>query len=384
MNHALTYISLVVAVCVGAASGQPPVEAERVSAERLEKALDSFKKLPPRSQKTILKAVRSAVDAVEDDYLKSVRACIAEGNKLASKSKLKTRQKRDKSEPTAGWRQHVPFPVEQEYAFGYGKTFEVDPIGKRPPASRRQAIARYASLTAMVHGNLPDLDRAVAALLHRMDRVSGSAEFVRLLEIWRNGPESFYHALDRTAGTDQSLFFYNAMLDDFVVRCVPKGHADYRSMRRDLDKAHDALHQSFLAYRQYRAFREAVALSLVLSPATPLPPSLKRYDDASRSQYSTRQQLGMLLLAAKQDIAAVVSDITECTKPLPKTLWDQKYDPFPAFQALVDGKRSEFLKLTSRTDKLADQARDVLLASRRRVADAACAALLASLSSRKH
>jgi len=216
-----------------------------------------------------------------------------------------------------------------------------------------------------------------------MDRSSGAEEFRQLLETWRNGPESFYHALDRTAGTEQSVFFYDAMLEAFVVSCVPKRHDDYRSLRGNLQRSHDALHKSFLAYRQYRAFREAAALSLLLSPEAPMPPALKRYDGAAGSQYSTRQQLSMLLRAAEQDVLAVVSEISKSARPLPETLWDVKYDPFPAFQALVDGKRSEFLKFVSHTDKLAAQERVILVASHRKVAAAAGKALLDALTSRK-
>ena len=42
----------------------------------------------------------------------------------------------------------------------------------------------------------------------------------KLLETWRNGSESFYHALDRTAGTEESVFFYDAMLGDFIKKKI--------------------------------------------------------------------------------------------------------------------------------------------------------------------
>ena len=363
---------------------QGVADADGANPKRVEEALYKFKRLMPRTQKSIVTKVRAAVDAVEDDYLKSVRHYIEVGRTLSSKSKLKTRQKKTKIEASPGWRLHVPFPVEREYAFGFDKTFTVDPLGKKPSAARRQADMREASLVAMVHGNLPNLDQAVAGILYQLDRESASDDFSRLLETWRNGPESFYHALDRTAGTEQSVFFYDAMLDDFIVSCVPKKHSDYRALRGSLQKSHDALHTSFLSYRQYRAFREAVALSLLLSPGTPLPLSLKRYDDDSKSQFSTRQQLSMLLRAAKQNIATVVSEVAGSAPPLPKTLWDNKYDPFPSFQKLMEDKATIFLKINNSTDKIVGEEYEILTASHRKVAAAACAALLESMTRRKY
>lgn len=359
---------------------QSVADAGGSNPKRVEEALYKFKRLMPRTQKSIVANVRTAVDAVEGDYLGSVRKYIEIGRKVSSKSKFKARRKKSKIKASPGWRQHVPFPVQREYAFGFDKTFTVEPLGKKLPAARRQAEMREASLVAMIQGNLPDLDQAVAGILYQLDRQSDSDDFSRLLETWRNGPESFYHALDRTAGTEQSVFFYDAMLDDFIVSCVPKKHPDYRSLRGSLQKSHDALHTSFLSYRQYRAFREAVALSLLLSPETPLPSSLKRYDDDSRSQFSTRQQLVMLLHAADQSIATVVSEVADSLPPLPKTLWDNKYDPFPAFQKLMDDKAAVFLKRNKATDKVAGEEYRILAAARRKVASAACAALVEAVT----
>src|SRR6185503_21020214 len=96
------------------------------------------------------------------------------------------------------------------------------------------------------------------------------------LHAWRNGDESFYEALDRTAGTKDAVFFYDAMLSDFRTQ-FGSGDAGH-TLGRGLQVAHDALHDAFLAYRQYRGFREAVAWSLVLPPGRALPKRLQRYE----------------------------------------------------------------------------------------------------------
>lgn len=365
-----------VTLCIGAATAQAADDVQKVTANGIDTALEAFGKQSARTQKTTLAAVRAAVDAVENDYLRSVRVCIAEGKRLVSKSKLKSRRKRRRSDEVPRWRQQLSFPVGHEYAFGIAKAFKVEPTGKRTSTSRRAASDRRASLAAMLKGHLPDLDQALAAILHRLDGDRSADQFSRLLESWRYGPESFYDALDRTAGTDRSVFFYDAMLDDFILRCVPKRHADYRALRSSLQQAHDALHTAFLTYRQYRAFREAAALSLLLPPGTELPASLSRYDDAAGSMYSTREQLSMLLCAAKQDIVAVITGITKSAKALPRSLWDENYDPFPAFQSLVDRIPSP--------GRLASQERGILTTSQRLVAEAARTALFESLGARGH
>ena len=86
--------------------------------------------------------------------------------------------------------------------------------------------ARVAELRALLRGFLPDQDLALASMLRELDHDRGADEFSSVLEEWRDGDESFYRALDRTAGTQDSVFFYDAMLGDFIARCVPEDSAD--------------------------------------------------------------------------------------------------------------------------------------------------------------
>jgi hypothetical protein len=142
------------------------------------------------------------------------------------------------------------------------------------------------------------------------------------------------------------------------------------------------LHRSFLAYRQYRALREAVALSLLLPQDVPLPRSLGRYERAGTGQYSIRQQVALLLRAHKQDVAAVVDAIRKTAPPLPETLWAGTYDPFPAFSALVDSKREDLLSFADHTDKVLAQQDESRSNLQRRVAAIARTALRKQLGAK--
>ena len=355
-----------------------PMQAQRrdkpsdAAASRASGTLAVFDKQSIREQKRILTAVRAAVGTIKDDYLSSLRKAAASRDLKGKKPK--TRQKRNSAATAAKESGDRPFPVRSEYAFGFRTTLDIKPE-KRQSRTRREAAARRAELEAMLRGYLPDLDKTLAALLRSLDHDRSADALSRLFETWRNGSESFYHALDRTAGTQDSLFFYDAMLDDFVLRCVPKKHPDYKKLRGNHNEAHDMLHRSFLAYRQYRALREAVALSLLLPQDVPLPKSLGRYERAGTGQYSIRQQVALLLRAHKQDVAAVVDAIRKTAPPLPETLWAGTYDPFPAFSALVDSKREALLSFADHTDKVLAQQDESRSNLQRRVAAIARTAL---------
>ena len=154
---------------------------------------------------------------------------------------------------------------------------------------------------------------------------------VGFLHAWRNGPESFYEALDRTSGTKDSVFFYDAMLGDFRTAFVSS--ATDAGPLRTLQGAHDALHEAFLAYRQYRGFREAVAWSLVLPPDRPLPKRLARYEAKVAGGYSLRQQILMVLAVKGADPRQVTAAIAANAAPLPSPLWSAGYDPYATWSA---------------------------------------------------
>jgi hypothetical protein len=123
------------------------------------------------------------------------------------------------------------------------------------------------------------------------DAAVGEAAF---LQSWRNGDESFYEGLDRTAGTKDSVFFFDAMLGDFRGLFAGGASDGGATLPGGPQQAHDALHDAFLAYRQYRGFREAVAHALVLPPDVPLPARLHRYEERVAGGYSLRQQVVMV------------------------------------------------------------------------------------------
>lgn len=251
----------------------------------------------------------------------------------------------------------IEFPHENvlprrcEYLFGIGTVERLDvlhgapvppppakgsPPKTRPPAKGGAPVppAPPPIDTELVHqallGIVPDADRALASLLRRLDTDTTADAFAVFLHSWRNGDESFYEALDRTAGTEQSLFFFDVMIDDFSGQFVT-GTSPLR--RGGRQAAHDALHEAFLAYRQYRGFREAVAWSLVLPPDRPLPARLVRYEAKVAGAYSLREQIVMVASVFDHDLDKMLARITATATPLPTPLWQGTYDPYPAWQA---------------------------------------------------
>lgn len=278
----------------------------------------------------------------------------------------------------------VEFPAEPErlprrvdYRFGLGVIAAVAdgkapakaPTGKADPIALRQAL----------HGAAPDADEALAALLRKLDVDARGDAFAAFLQGWRNGDESFYEALDRTAGTPDSVFFYDAMLDDFRGQ-FGKDDAGKR-LGGGLRTAHDALHGAFLAYRQYRGFREAVAWSLLLPPATPLPVRLARYEAKAGGAYSLREQVVMAGEALGHDVDAVVAAIVAGAPPLPQPIWSAAYDPYPAWSATFASLQARMIEQAGSTDaflRRAQARRDALAEALRQRARAAADAAAAA------
>ncbi|HKE01595.1 MAG TPA: hypothetical protein VKE69_11340, partial [Planctomycetota bacterium] len=173
------------------------------------------------------------------------------------------------------------------------------------------------------------------------------ADFALFLDNWRNGEESFYEALDRAAGTPEEVFFYDAMIGDFVSKFGATG-----AIAKDLAAGHNALHTSFLAYRQYRAFREAAALSILLPPDVPLPSNLRRYEEAPEGALSMRDEIAILLEWKGGDVDAVLA-IVASTAPLPTPLWSRPYDGVGPFHDAFKSRSAEITKTASTADLLA-------------------------------
>jgi hypothetical protein len=241
-----------------------------------------------------------------------------------------------------------PLPRRVDYLFGVGTIAQRDgkplpaPAPAPKPGSKPAAKPSKASAPDLVPlhqallGGTPDADKAVAALLQQLDHDHGADAFAAFLQSWRNGDESFYEALDRTAGSKDGVFFYDAMLGDFRTH-FGRGK-DGAQVGSSLQQAHDALHEAFLVYRNYRAFREAVAWSLVLPPDVPLPARLARYEAKVPGAYSLRQQVLMVDAALDHDVAKVVAAVNDGASALPTPLWSGKHDPYatwtPKFMAL--------------------------------------------------
>lgn len=238
-------------------------------------------------------------------------------------------------------------PRRVDYLFGVGTIVRLDgkPIAATPAAAgkpaKKPADQKGMDLVPLhqaLLGSCPDADKVVAVLLQQLDHDHGGDAFAAFLQSWRNGDESFYEALHRTAGTKDSVFFYDVMLGDFRTH-FGKGK-DAAAVGSSLQKAHDALHEAFLVYRNYRAFREAVAWSLVLPPEVPLPPRLARYEAKAAGTYSLRQQVVMVAAALDHDLGKVVAMVNDGAQALPQPLWTGKHDPYatwvPKFAALQE------------------------------------------------
>lgn len=250
----------------------------------------------------------------------------------------------------------VVLPSRVDYLFGVGTI--VPHAGKAPAPGHPDATdTGQAADPTLLHqallGITPDADKALALLLQRLDSDAGGDGFAAFLQSWRNGDESFYEALDRTAGTKDSVFFFDVMIDDFRGQ-FGGGHGETR-LRGGLQQAHDALHAAFLAYRQYRGFREAVAWSLVLPPDAPLPPRLQRYE-AKASGYSLRQQVVMVGAALEHDFDRIVAAVVKSAPPLPQPVWSGAYDPYPSWNATFRELQQRMIERAGSTDAFLAQA----------------------------
>lgn len=326
----------------------------------IEKALRRFGKLSVREQEKALADVKAAVDGVDDPYLRSIRAVVARlEDEPAKPAKLSSaKAKAPKGKRPAGdealWL-GVAFPIRQEYVFGREcvVAFHAAAENKRS-RSKREAAAREAELRALLNGFPPDLDLALATLLGDLDHDRRADSLSRVLETWRDGDESFYRALDRTAGTTDSVFFYDAMLADFLDECVPSGNPDRQRLHRSNDAAHDALHAAFLAYRQYRGLREAAVFALLLPPDQNLPGPIARYERDQPGGYTVREIVTMLLADADQDIDRVVKLIAATAPELPENLWCG-YDPLPALHAAFNERQPAMVERAGHTDRLLEE-----------------------------
>ena len=300
----------------------------------------AFVRLPAARQQTAAAAYMAALPS--QPCLDALRALAAEAEaprKPRAKAGAVQRPKRVVEYP----RESDPLCRRVDYAFGLGT---LEPRGPAPAHPARSKAADPVTLRQGLAGIAPDADKALAALLLRLDADAAGDDFAAFLHSWRNGDESFYEALDRTAGSQEGVFFYDVMLGDFRVH-FGKGDA---KIRVGLQQAHDALHDAFLAYRQYRGFREAVGWSLVLPPDVALPARLARYEEKAAGGYSLREQVTMAAAAMDHDLAALCDAIGKDAPPLPQPVWSAAYDPYPAWNARFLSLQPRMIEQAGSTD----------------------------------
>jgi len=282
-------------------------------------------------------------------------------------------------------------PRRVDYQFGVGtivrspgKPLTATPVAAAGKPAKKPADGKGPDLVPLhqaLLGGCPDADKVVAVLLQQLDRDHGGDAFAAFLQSWRNGDESFYEALDRTAGTKDSVFFYDVMLGDFRTHFA-KGK-DAGAVGSSLQKAHDALHEAFLVYRNYRAFREAVAWSLVLPPDVPLPPRLGRYEAKVEGSYSLRQQVVMVAAAVDHDLGKVVAMVNDGAPSLPQPLWTGKHDPYATWVPKFAALQETMIRHSGSTDAFLQQAEDERRQIARQFAELGAAAVHVAMDAGK-
>lgn len=272
-----------------------------------------------------------------DTYTSSMQSIAARDlSVMPQKFKFKFKFKIKKSK-TAD-RAEVSDPALTEIRYEFGSRTFVGLTKKSVAALKhgKNPLSNNCKIMWGSRGCLPDTELIVAQIQYQLDVCRSGDRFMGFLNSWRNGDESFYEALDRTAGTENELFYYDAMLGDFVGQ-----FAKDDGKKWDLGTRQNNISQGFLTYRQYRAFIETISWSLVLPPDTPLPAQLSRYDYSSvtRPSLSTRHVIDLYLDHNKGDVAATVAVFAKllANKPLPDPLWTSNYTPvsylFERFQA---------------------------------------------------
>jgi len=360
---ALAVLGAVAAVRLPAQS--PPAAVAR--------QLARFGKASPASQETALAAVAAAARQSGAP----ARFVLALADAAATAAGERTQRlpvHRGKQVRAGGERVDAVVPTAERYVFGVGVIEPVEAAaaggGTAPARADGARHRREIRFEQALLGMAPGADAALAVAEQRLDTDTGGDRFAAFLHAWRNGPESFYEALDRTAGTPDSVFFYDAMLADFAATFAGGG------LRTSLQARHDALQDAFLAYRQYRGFREAVAHALVLPPDVPLPARLRRYETAPAGSYSLRQQVVMVGDLLGGDPQQVIDAIVASAPPLPQPIWSAPYDPYPAWNRIFAAHVPRMIELAGHTDAFLAQA----LRQRREAAAAIAQAALQALA----
>jgi hypothetical protein len=346
----------------------PPLAAQNTQNES--DPWPAFHKLPAAKQQAVATEFLATLPALpHTDRLRALAAFADTPPPPRAKARTAQRAKRTIEFP------HEPDLLSHriDYAFGLG-TFELRHPNQKPTKATDPVVLQQA-----LAGCAPDADKALAVLLHHLDTDTHGDDFAAFLHAWRNADESFYEALDRTAGTKDSVFFYDVMLGDFRAQFAKGEH----KLAGGLQEAHDALHDAFLTYRQYRGFREAIAWSLVLPPDMPLPVRLRRYEEKVAGNYSLRQQITMVA-TVEDDLAGLIRQVAQEAPRLPQPIWAHGYDPYPPWTARFAAMVPKMIERAGSTDAFLEQAETARKAEAETLRTAAREHMLAALAAKAH
>ena len=189
-------------------------------------------------------AAKVAKELPESPLLRSLRACVEQSTEPHAERCKRFAERHGKRVLYEAPDTAMPQAV--RYVFGLGVIERLQRSTAQNPkaeAAERAAEDLAVSVQQALLGIAPGADRALARLMYQLDTDTRADQFAAFLHAWRNGEESFYEALDRTAGTKDAVFFYDAMLGDFRQQF---GGGGAPAMGRGLQQAHDDLHDAFL------------------------------------------------------------------------------------------------------------------------------------------
>lgn len=357
------------------ALAQGPVDATRVgdsvstvTSAELATLERRFTRLSPRRREAVLSSMRDAVFAIDDPYVRAVRALAEEAERSFEPRVDAPRVRRvsgrsetavDDALPLAA---RLPFPTASSYRFGLGTVEPIEitgPDGRRLSRSKQAAERHARELDAMLEGRLPGLDRALASLLRELDDERAMDLEAAFLESWTNGAETFYEALDRTAGRMEGVFHYDAMLEEWSRYCVPKDHPDRAVFRRGLDEQIRGFQEAFLSYRSYRSVREMLALALLLGPDDRLPEPLGRYEsNGGDGTHSTRECVEVVLSVHGRDPRAVVAAFLANAERLADAPWRARHEAWRGVDRMFEDARDRAAATGLDTFELARRVRE--------------------------
>ena len=346
-------------------------QPQPAAAPDLDLAARIFDKLSAREQDRVLEAVIRAVETIDTTHRRSLRQ-FADAASLPTKPRIQLGKPRGRSPETAtaqpaGTGAGLPFPVVIRYEFGTGCI-----IGPGTDKATAKAAATK-TLRSLLQGHPARADLTFAGLLQRLDTDRQIDSFAGLLTTWRNGAETFYEALERTAGSAQGVFHYDDMFTDWQRLCVPRSHADRQRLIASPESAQRGFQASFQSYWRYRSTREVLAATLLLDPATPLPGNLQRFEDRHGQDHSLRDCMALLLAVHRGDVAAAVAECSQALPALPVPLWQGEHDPYAALQQCFQAATPRMLALAPSTLALQLQWRAECAAATRQSAGVAWA-----------